>query len=213
MWQAIVSGLTLGLILALSVGPVIFTIVKQSLNNGHTGGFSFIAGVWLSDILLVVGCNAFSQLVQGLMRYEKAIGIVGSAFLISMGVVYVFFKKVKLQVNGDGTGPRFRKRDMLRIFGSGFLINTLNPNVFIFWLGTTTAFAGKFSLSERIIIFSICIGVNILADCFKVVMAGRLRNRLTLHNIVVINKISGSILIGFGLVLLYGAIFLAGKID
>jgi len=29
MWQAIISGLTLGCILALSVGPVIFTIVKR----------------------------------------------------------------------------------------------------------------------------------------------------------------------------------------
>ena len=60
MWQAIISGLTLGCILALSVGPVIFTIIKQSINNGHTGGLSFVAGVWLSDIILVVISNFFS---------------------------------------------------------------------------------------------------------------------------------------------------------
>jgi len=213
MWQAIISGLTLGLILALSVGPVIFTIVKQSLNNGHTGGFSFIAGVWLSDIVLVVASNAFSELVQGLLRYEKVIGAIGSAFLIAMGVMYIFFKKVTLQVSGDGATRRFKKSELLKIFSSGFLINTLNPNVFIFWLGTTTAFASKFSFGQRITIFSVCIGINILADCFKVFMAGRLRKRLTLHNIAIINKISGTILIGFGLVLLYGVVFLAGKIE
>lgn len=212
MWQAILSGLTLGLILALSVGPVIFTIIKQSLNNGHTGGFSFVAGVWLSDILLVVISNAFSELVHSLLRFEKLIGAVGSLFLIGMGVVYIFFKKVKLQVNTDGTEKRFRKRDIMRIFGSGFLINTLNPNVFIFWLGTSTAFAAKFTFLERAIIFSVCIGVNILADTLKVATAGRLRSRLTLHNISIINKISGTILIGFGLVLMYGVLFLASRI-
>ena len=93
MWQAILSGITLGLILAISVGPVIFTIIKQSLNNGIEGGLSFVCGVWLSDILLVFVSNAFSELVTSLMVYQRALGAVGSIFLITMGVFYVFFKK------------------------------------------------------------------------------------------------------------------------
>jgi len=40
------------------------------------------------------------------------------------------------------------------------------------------------------------------ADVFKVMMAGKLRNKLTLKTLVIINKISGSILIGFGLALI-----------
>ncbi len=213
MWEAIISGLTLGLILALSVGPVIFTIIKQSLNNGHTGGFSFVIGVWLSDIVLVIISNAFSELVRGLMEYRRVIGVTGSVFLIGMGVIYVFFKKVTLQAGQEGMTIRFRKRDMLKIVSSGFLINTLNPNVFIFWLGVATAFTGKFTLGQRIIIFSVCIGINILADILKVVMAGRLRTRLTLHTISVINKVSGTILIIFGIALFYGAVFLSNKVD
>jgi threonine/homoserine/homoserine lactone efflux protein len=213
MWEAIVSGLTLGLILALSVGPVIFTIIKQSIDNGHTGGFSFVVGVWISDIVLVVVSNAFSELVRGLLEYRRVIGVVGSIFLVAMGVIYIFFKKVKLQPGQDGFVQRFRKRDMLRIFTSGFLINTINPNVFIFWLGVATAFAGKFTLMQRIIIFSVCIGVNVLADILKVIMAGRLRKRLTLHTISIINKVSGTILIAFGVALFYGAIFLSEKIE
>lgn len=213
MWEAIISGLTLGLILTLSVGPVIFTIIKQSINNGHTGGFSFVVGVWFSDIVLVIISNAFSELVKELMEYKKAIGIIGSIFLVGMGVIYIFFKKVTLQAAQEGVVSRFRKRDMLKIFSSGFLINTLNPNVFIFWLGVATAVAGKFTLGQRIIIFSICIGINILADIFKVIMAGRLRKRLTLHTIGIINKVSGTILIAFGVALFYSAIFLANKIE
>lgn len=211
MWEAIISGLTLGLILALSVGPVIFTIIKQSINNGHTGGFSFVVGVWVSDIVLVIISNAFSELVKELMEYKKAIGIIGSAFLIGMGVIYIFFKKVTLQPGQEGVVSRFRKRDIVKFFSSGFLINTLNPNVFIFWLGVATAFTGKFTLAQRIIIFSVCIGINILADILKVIMAGKLRKRLTLHTIGVINKVSGTILIAFGVALFYGAVFLSAK--
>jgi threonine/homoserine/homoserine lactone efflux protein len=213
MWEAILNGLTLGLILSISVGPVIFTIIKQSLNNGQTGGFSFVTGVWLSDVLLVVVSNAFAELLTGLMEYKKAIGIIGSIFLVVMGVVYIFFKKVKLQASPDGGISKFRKRDILKIISSGFLINTINPNVFSFWLVTATAFTAKFTIVQRIIIFSVCIGINILADVLKVILAGRLRTRLTLHTISVINKVSGTILIAFGVALFYGAMFLSDKIN
>lgn len=207
MIDAVLQGLALGLILALSMGPVIFTIIKQSLNNGKQGGFSFVAGVWLSDILLVVMTNAFSEFVLTLMEYKKSVGVVGSAFLLTMGIFYVFFKKIKIHAHPEGTVSRFRKRDMAKIFSSGFLINSLNPNVMIFWLGTAGTLAINYSLRQRILIFSICLGFNFAADVFKIVMAGKLRKKLTLHNLSVINKISGTILIGFGIALLVGTLF------
>jgi len=206
MWHAILSGLTLGLILVISVGPVIFTIIKQSLINGRDGGFSFVAGVWLSDILLIVACNAFSEIVTSLMVYRKALGIIGSGFLILMGVFYIFFKKINLQQNGGVLG--FSKTQMAKIFSSGFFINTLNPNVFLFWLGTATAFASEYSFNQRILIFSICLLINMAADVLKVLMAGKLRTRLTLRNIAIINRVSGSILIVFGIALIIGTLVL-----
>lgn len=212
MWQAIINGLMLGCILALSVGPVIFTVIKQSLNNGHIGGISFVAGVWISDILLVIISNAFSALVTELLEYKSVIGYIGSAFLVIMGVYYLFFKKVTLRPVGDNNIVRFRKRDMLKIFSSGFFINTLNPTVFVFWLATATAMAAKFNFQQRVIIFAVCITFNMAADIFKVLLADRLRTKLTLHNITVINKVSGLILVGFGLALLYGTVFLVKEI-
>lgn len=212
MWQAVINGLMLGCILALSVGPVIFTVIKQSLNNGHIGGISFVAGVWISDILLVIISNAFSALVTELLEYKSVIGYIGSAFLVVMGVYYLFFKKVTLRPEGDNTIARFRKRDMLKIFSSGFFINTLNPTVFVFWLATATAMAAKFNFQQRVIIFAVCITFNMAADSFKVLLADRLRTKLTLHNITVINKVSGLILVGFGLALLYGTVFLVKEI-
>ena len=211
MWQALLSGITLGFILALSVGPVIFTIIKQSINNGHVGGFSFVAGVWVSDILLVVVSNAFSTLVSDLLEHRNIIAYIGSIFLVAMGVYYLFFKKITLKTDAEGKSARVSGFDMVKLFSSGFLINTLNPSVFIFWLTTATTFAVKYTFRERIIIFSVCLALNIVADVLKVIMAGKLRKRLTLHNVSLINKVSGTILIGFGLALLYGAFYFASK--
>ena len=134
MIEALLKGLALGFALALSVGPIIFTIIKQSLNNGHKGGFSFVAGVWVSDILLVVLSNTLTLFVSALTEHSQIIAYSGSAFLFCMGVYFAFFKKVKLARDAEGKEVRFRKRDMARVFASGFLINTLNPAVILFWL-------------------------------------------------------------------------------
>ena len=208
MTEAIIKGVGLGLILALSVGPVIFTVLKQSINNGHRGGFSFVAGVWLSDIVLVLISNFFTQLVKELLEFRSVIGYFGSIFLIGMGVFYIFFKKVKLNAAEARIIQRFSKTDFTKIALSGFFINTLNPSVLLFWLINATAFAATHSLSERFVIFSVCLVLNIIADILKVMMAGKIRESLTASHILLINKISGSILVIFGLVLMYGAFFM-----
>jgi threonine/homoserine/homoserine lactone efflux protein len=212
MVEALLKGLTLGFILALSVGPVIFTVIKQSINNGHRGGFSFVAGVWVSDIFLVVLCNAFTELMKQLLEYKKLIGYTGSIFLLALGIYYLFFKKISIKTGTDKLEIKFGRRDFAQIFLSGFFINTLNPSVIIFWLVNATAFAVTHTLKQRIIIFTTCLLMNFVADSAKVLLAGNLRKRLTVHNISIITKVSGSILIFFAMALLYGIIFFSDKV-
>lgn len=208
MLESVIKGFGLGMILAISVGPVIFTILKQSLNNGQKGGFSFVAGVWFSDILLVVISNMFSNLVMSALEFKSTIAYVGAVFVISMGIYYLFFKKVYIGEDKNVMLVQFGKKAFTKAFMSGFIINTLNPSVMLFWLINATAFAASNTTSERFIIFSICLAVNILADVLKVVLAAKVRHSLTPHNISIINKISGTILIGFGLAIIYGIKFL-----
>jgi threonine/homoserine/homoserine lactone efflux protein len=208
MVESVIKGFGLGMILAISVGPVIFTILKQSLNNGQKGGFSFVAGVWFSDILLVIISNMFSNLVVSALAFKSTIAYVGAAFVISMGIYYLFFKKVYFGEDKNVVLIQFGKKAFTKAFMSGFLINTLNPSVMLFWLINATAFAASNTTSERFVIFSVCLGVNILADILKVVLAAKVRHSLTPHNINIINKISGTILIGFGLAIIYGIKFL-----
>ncbi len=210
MLQALLKGLAMGLLLAISVGPVIFTIIKQSINNGKEGGFSFVSGVWLSDFLWVLLSNIFSEFVTRLLDFKKPIGITGSAFLIGMGIFYLFFKKVHLHPE-DIKLPALQNSDHAKIALSGFLVNTLNPAVMVFWLTSATAIAVTHTIKERIIIFCTCLAINMSADVGKVTLAGRLRSKLTIKNIRLINKISGLILMIFGTLLLAGVLFFMKK--
>jgi threonine/homoserine/homoserine lactone efflux protein len=208
--EAILKGLAMGLLLVISVGPVIFTIIKQSINNGKEGGFSFVIGVWVSDFLLVILSNVFSELVTHLLAFKKPIGITGSLFLIGMGVYYLFFKKVPLHPE-DVSLPPLKASDHVKIAIQGFLLNTLNPAVIAFWLTAATAIAVTHTIKERIIIFTTTLIINMSADIAKVRLAGKLRSKLTVHNIRLINRISGLILLIFGTVLLTGVLFFVKK--
>ena len=208
--QAVIKGFGLGLLLVISVGPVIFTIIKQSINNGKEGGFSFVAGVWVSDFVWVVLGNLFSEFVTTLLDFKKPIGVAGSVLLISMGVFYLFFKKVHVHPQ-DISLPPLQRSDHAKIALQGFLVNTLNPGVMIFWLTSVTAIALLHTTRERIIIFLTCLILNMAADVGKVVLAGKLRSKLTIHNIRVINRISGFILLCFGSALLIGVLFFMKK--
>src|SRR6476619_709278 len=176
--EAILKGLAMGLLLVISVGPVIFTIIKQSINNGKEGGFSFIIGVWFSDVVVVLLSNLFSELVTQLLDFKKPIGISGSLFLMGMGVYYLFFKKVTLHPE-DISLPPLKASDHAQIALQGFLLNTLNPAVMAFWLTAATAIAVTNTIKERIIIFATAFLMNVSADIAKVTLAGKLRKKLT----------------------------------
>lgn len=93
MLEALIKGFTLGLLLSIWVGPIIFSIIKQSLNNGLKGGLAFVLGVSASDVGLVLGSNVFTQWFGYIVKHKELIGISGSIFLISVGVYFIFFKK------------------------------------------------------------------------------------------------------------------------
>lgn len=209
--EAILKGLAMGLLLALSVGPVIFTIIKHSINNGKSGGFSFVIGVWFSDFLLVVLSNVFSELVTQLLDFKTVIGVAGSTFLIGMGLFYLLLKKVHIHPE-DVAMPPMRSSDHAKIALQGFLLNTLNPAVMAFWLTAATAIAITHSVRDRIIIFTTALALNMGADVVKITLAGKVRKKLTLKNIRLINKISGLILLLFGTVLLLGVLFFVKKV-
>ena len=201
--QSLIQGIGLGLLLSIAVGPVLFSIIKQSLNNGHKGGMAFVAGVSASDITLVLISNVFTQLFAELKEYAPQIGMAGCGFLVSMGIYFLFFKKIRLNEEGKQEINALRGRHYLRIATSGFIMNILNPGCILFWITWSTAFIAH-RIEDRIIIFTTCLVVVLALDIAKVMLADKIRNRLTPHNIHVLNRVNGVILIVFGIALIWG---------
>ncbi len=214
MVDALLKGLAIGLLLIFSVGPVIFTTIKQSINHGRRGGFSFIIGVWISDVIWVVLSNGFSEAIKTLLHFKIPIGIAGCCFLIGMGIYFAFIKKIKprklqepTEIAGDEFTSSGKKTNYFAILSSGFIINTLNPVVISFWVIMAASLASVYSLYHRVIIFSTCLGINMLADFGKVMGAGYIGKKLSDRIILLINRISGVLYLLFGIIILIGIIY------
>ena len=207
MLEPFIKGLFLGVILSLSVGPVIFAIIKQSINYGHLAGIFFVLGVSLSDISFVLLANIFADLFNKLLTYKKLIALVGSIFLIGYGLFSLFLKKIHLEnTNGELTQAQPLKNNF-KYFINGFLMNTLNPSVFIFWFAWTATIANladdsKNALHYKIIVFTTCLVFVLLSDLLKVFLSHKIRSKITHKSLLWLNRIAGIIIIGFGIFLL-----------
>ncbi|MFZ9694607.1 MAG: LysE family translocator [Chitinophagaceae bacterium] len=209
MTEALLKGITIGLLLSIAVGPVLFAVIKHSVNNGYRGGFAFAIGVSLSDISLVLLANLFTELFLALRVYEKAIGIGGSILLICIGLYFLLFKKI----HADDAGKlilKQRGKDLLAISLSGFFMNIMNPGVILFWLTIGTSLI-TYSAPQRLLIYGVALGTVLTADFLKVLLAGRIREKLNLRTVQLLNRISGIIYIVFGVVLMVGLFYYVGK--
>lgn len=210
MIAPILKGLLLGLILSISIGPVIFAILKQSLTNGHKAGYVFVAGVSMSDIVLLFICNFFTSFFVMALSHKAFIAMLGAGFLLVMSVYTLFFKKIVFSEGELNKEKILRKRDLFKIFIAGFFMNTLNPSVFLFWFAWTAAISASAAetnspLIYRILVFGTCLLFVLLSDLLKVALAGKLRPKLTIQNMIIINRISGIIILVFSAALFYGA--------
>lgn len=200
--QYIVEGILFGLTLTILLGPIFIVLIQSSLENGSRAGLIAASGIWFSDIVIVVLSLKF---VQNISPYVQSkgfvlwVGLIGGAVLIGVGIA-TLFKKAVINFKGEPMG----KSGIFSYWIKGFMVNTINPFTFIFWLSTITAFVAKRELNnlESWLFVGSIIFTIIVTDTMKVFLAKVIRKRITTEKLTLINKIAGSALIIFGFILL-----------
>ena len=134
MLEAIVSGVMLGLVLSLLVGPVFFLLIDTSIKKGFKRGVYLSLGVLLSD-MFYIAITYFSSVAAGVVNnYKWEIGWAGGLLLMVFGIVTMLkkpnIKSADLDLSDNGSSGWV---EVLK----GFLMNLLNPFVLIFWLGVS----------------------------------------------------------------------------
>ena len=202
----LVEGLLSGALLAASMGPIFIALTQTSLEKGVKPGLTVGSGIWFSDIAIVLLLYKFIYTIRSTIESPSFIlwmGLSGAIVLLAFGIV-LLIKKPELKF---GT-ISLSKTDYMGFWLKGFLVNTINPFTFVFWIGIISSYMiGRNSTGRQmLILLSTIIGVIIISDCCKVFLANFLRKKLNSHHVQTISHVSGAILIVFGLFLAYKVI-------
>lgn len=200
MLEFLFKGLSYGVILSLLVGPIIFTLLQASVERGAKMALTIGLGVWVSDLIFIICVFLFLSQIQSvstLPNFKFFLGSVGSVVLIAFGIGTLLNNKPV------DRSQKVKKNGYFAHFIKGFLINTLNPFTVFFWVAMSTeVIANDANTKQIIVFFAAILGVIVLTDSIKVVLAKRISKYLTPKHILKFRKFVGIILIAFGIILI-----------
>jgi threonine/homoserine/homoserine lactone efflux protein len=204
------NGILLGITLSFLIGPLLFTIIQASLEDGFKAGFSVAAGMWVSDVLfmgmIIIGLEKLS-ILHILSNYKDIITISGGIVILCFGVGSILASKKASRLSATLTNENEQaivKKNSV-YFLRGFLLNTINPGTIFFWLGliTTAILPNLWTKANLYLFFSGMLISLISTDLLKIYAAKRLKQVLTPHYIFIIQTVIGVLLFLFGAILIF----------
>lgn len=193
------------------LGPAFFLLLETSIKRGIRAALAFDGGVLISDIIYIIIAYVFIQQVEELSSGgdNALIRAIGGSLFIVYGYV-TFVKKVGTievkKTRAKGADPK----DYWVLFIKGLLLNLANPLVIFYWFsvmalghsGSSEALSG----GEMIFYLFIVLLTFFSIDVLKIVGAKKLRPFITATLLRSLNRITGSILMAFGVFLVINSI-------
>ncbi len=199
MFEAVFNGIIMGLILSTFCGPIFFMLINLGITNTLKSVFYLAFGVFLSDtitifLLLYVALGSISEL-----KHLEILYYIGGAVLIYFGLRNLIKEPVITEQTEDS------KKNLNKLFIKGFMINSLNPTILFFWFGAMMLAFSTYHNDKNLVLIQFITGliVTLSTDCLKGYSAFHLKKYVKPSFLKVLNKISGLIIIGFGMKLIF----------
>lgn len=214
LFWAILIGLFLSVV--VNMGPAFITLMQTSLHRGFRSAAWFATGVILNDAMVISICVLAS--VQVVMRSsrEAALACIGAGIVLMLFGIFTYRKKVEDRQEREEYMEK-RANEVLKkqedkpawfvFLAKGFVLNILNPFVWIFWFSAVAMVAGNMGGNKvsTIVFFAVILGTTLLMELLKAWGAAKLKRFLNADRTVIINKVAG------GLLMLCGAYFIIFK--
>jgi threonine/homoserine/homoserine lactone efflux protein len=201
-FSEIKEGVFIGIFLSFMIGPVFFMLIQTSIIKGFRAAFAFDIGVVLADALfLLISFYGSRGLLLKIKDYPYLFLIGGILFIIYGVVTFLDLKQRKIVQDEELVIKT--KTKYLHLLLHGFFLNFINIGVLGFWLGLMVIYGARFSMNESMIFwfFFTALITYVIVDIGKILLAKKLREKMTPAIIHKMKKIMGIILIIFGLFL------------
>ena len=195
-------GYLIGLGTVIFIGPVLFTLLKATWQRGHRAGIAVALGIIVSDIIVVgvcyAGSSAFSKEVDQYVP-KFWIGMAGAALLLALGIKYILNPGSSLMASVTTKADH-----PLAFFTRGFLINTLNPSVFVVWVAIIETWSKQLGYGYSMVAFLFMALLGIFSmDMTKVFTANFIKPYMTPRILDYIYRGIGGLLLLFCALMVY----------
>lgn len=197
MLTPVINGIITGIIISIcSYGAVFFMLIKIGMQHNFRKGLLFELG-HIASILLLITVIQFSLIsMDDFTPYKKMFCLIGGIVVLGFGVNSYRIAKKYLMTDTPVKAVRG-----YRYFVEGFLLNIINPFEFILWFGVIGGVNMNYSFSgNQSLVFSLTAVVFMgITDMGKVLLGRQISKFLTPHNLVLMNRIVGVLIMGFGI--------------
>jgi len=202
--ELIFKAVVTGLILSMMIGPAFFLLLETSIKKGIRTALFFDFGILTSDLIYISIAYVFYAEVAKIMEgHNELLKIIGGVLFIVFGAISIIKKpSIKNQEEIDNSSQS--NKDNWLQFLKGLMLNMANPMVIFYWFSVMALSAkhGANNTFETILFIGIMLSVFFSIDLLKIIGAKKLRPFITDPVLRSLNRITGSILCLFGLVLL-----------
>ena len=204
MW-AVLIGLFLSVV--VNMGPAFITLVQTSLHRGFRTAAWFVSGVILNDAMIISLYILTSVRVVMRSELEVTLFSIGAGVILVLFGVFTFRRKVedKESLIEKRTNEILEKKDdrpsWLLMLGKGFVINLLNPFVWIFWFSAVAVVAGSMGGNKvsTIVFFALLLGTTFTLELLKAWGAAKLKVFFNPQRTTIMNRCAGILLVVCGI--------------
>lgn len=197
--EILIKGLIIGFSIAAPVGPIGVLCIRRTLEHGRFVGFVSGLGAATADGVygLIAGLG-LTLITNFLVGQQWWLQLIGGAFLCYLGVKIFFSRPSNTSAKAKGTNP-------FTAYASTFFLTLTNPVTILSFIAIFSGLGimDKYSTTlGLVLVLGIFLGSAIWWLLLSNI-AGIVGNRIEKSSLSLVNRISGLILLLFGL---YGLI-------
>ncbi len=205
--MSFVNGIILGFSASIPLGPIGLICIQKTLNRGRWAGIVSGAGAATSDtffaIIAAFGISIISDFIE---QQQFTLRIIGSIILLLLGLK-IFLTNPAIQIRKQ----KGKKNNLLGDFISIFFLTLSNP-ITVFVFGAVFASSGLIKVNNTFFdLIQIVIGVFVGAMLWWLILTNfvnMFRAKFRLKRLWWINKITGAVIVIFGIFVFVASIMM-----
>ncbi len=208
MINDIASAIPIGVLLALTIGPVFFVLLETSITKGFRSALVFDSGVILADIIFILIAFYSTSSILDKVKDDPNLLVFGGVLLFTYGLIsFIKTSKSYRQIFREHHSVVIKK-NYIELFVKGFLLNFINIGVLGGWIAAIILAKSITTSENGVVIFIATVLISyVMVDMLKIFLAKKLKHKLTPRVVFKMKKIISLIILTIGFILMIQRLF------